>query len=53
MKSIMDPTFVYVPSTSTDIRKTFARIRRENAKAEAAQAKLRPALVTSINRRKA
>lgn len=29
MKSILDPSFHYVPSASTDLRKTFARIRRE------------------------
>lgn len=29
MKSILDPTFVYTPAASTDLRKTFARIRRE------------------------
>lgn len=29
MKSILDPTFRYVPSAQTDIRKTFARVRRE------------------------
>jgi len=29
MKSILDPAFRYTPSASTDIRKTFARIRRE------------------------
>jgi len=28
MKSILDPTFHYVPSHYTDIRKTFARLRR-------------------------
>jgi len=28
-KSILDPTFKYVPAAETDIRKTFARIRRE------------------------
>lgn len=33
MKSILDPTFRYVKSADTDIRKTFARIRREQAKA--------------------
>ena len=32
MKSILDPSFHYVPSTSTDLRKTFARIRREQRK---------------------
>ncbi|HEY2818588.1 MAG TPA: hypothetical protein VGK44_15830 [Casimicrobiaceae bacterium] len=29
MKSLLDPSFKYVPSVETDIRKTFARIRRE------------------------
>ena len=29
MKSILDPSFRYTPSTQTDIRKTFARVRRE------------------------
>ena len=28
MKSILDPSFKYTPSVSTDIAKTFARIRR-------------------------
>jgi hypothetical protein len=31
MKSILDPTFRYTPSTHTDIAKTFARIRREQS----------------------
>ena len=35
MKSILDPSFRYVPSTQTDIRKTFSRIRREMARANA------------------
>lgn len=29
MKSILDPTFRYVPSTHTNIRETFARARAE------------------------
>lgn len=29
MKSILDPSFRYTPSASTDLRKTFARVRRE------------------------
>jgi hypothetical protein len=29
MKSILDPSFRYVASHSTDLRKTFARVRRE------------------------
>ncbi len=32
MKSILDPTFRYTPSASTDLRKTFARVRREMRK---------------------
>jgi hypothetical protein len=29
MKSILDPSFRYVSSLNTDLRATFARIRRE------------------------
>lgn len=29
MKSLLDPSFRYTPSIRTDIKKTFARIRRE------------------------
>ena len=29
MKSILDPSFDYTPSVSTDIRKTFERVWRE------------------------
>ena len=35
MKSILDPSFHYVPSAETDLRKTFSRIRRQMQKAEA------------------
>jgi hypothetical protein len=31
MKRIDDPTFRYVPAIRTDIRRTFARVRRELA----------------------
>ena len=31
MKSILDRSFRYVPSYSTDLRKTFERIRRERS----------------------
>jgi hypothetical protein len=34
---ILDPSFVYVPSGSTDIRKTFARIRREQRRQSEAE----------------
>ena len=33
MRSILDRSFRYVPSTHTDLRKTFARVRRELRKA--------------------
>lgn len=33
-KSILDPSFRYTNSASTDLRKTFARIRREMKKEE-------------------
>ncbi len=29
MKSLLDPTFRYIPSFSTDLRSTFERVRRE------------------------
>lgn len=32
-KPITDPTFRYVDAANTDIRKTFARIRAESARA--------------------
>jgi len=35
MKSILDPSFRYVPSASTDLRKTFSRVRREMQRAGA------------------
>jgi len=37
MKSILDPSFRYTPSTSTDLRKTFARLRREQRVKEPAR----------------
>jgi len=40
MKSILDPSFRYTKSVETDLRKTFARIRREQRK----QTKARTAL---------
>jgi hypothetical protein len=37
-KSILDPSFKYVPSSSTNLAKTFAKIRREmQAKANTVQ----------------
>ena len=34
MKSILDPSFRYTSSVNTDIRKTFARIRRDQRKGD-------------------
>lgn len=45
MKSILDPSFHYTPAASTDLRKTFARVRRElrkQAEIDAAAAKVSP-----------
>lgn len=54
MKSILDPTFRYVPSASTDVRKTFARIRREMQKsgASAARSSLEASRVLMFSRAK-
>jgi len=38
MKSILDPQFHYTPSVDTDLRKTFARVRREQRRAQEAVA---------------
>lgn len=38
MKSILDRSFHYTTSVETDVRKTFARIRREQRRREQAQA---------------
>jgi hypothetical protein len=41
-KSLLDPAFKYVPAAETDIRRTFARIRREQkAIAEEKQTKVK------------
>ena len=52
MKSILDPTFRYTSSANTDLRKTFARIRRENKKlAQPAHTKAEPSNVATFPRR--
>lgn len=35
MKSILDPSFRYTPAVATDVRKTFARVRKEQEQAAA------------------
>lgn len=59
MKSILDPSFRYVNSASTDLRKTFARVRREQAdlarakaEQEAREAVAHAGKVHTITRRK-
>jgi len=37
MKSILDPSFRYTKSVETDLRKTFARVRREQRKQQQGQ----------------
>ena len=49
MKRVLDPSFRYVPSHSTDVRKTFARVRRESVLAERRQSDT----VVRINGKKA
>ena len=41
MKSILDPSFRYTKSVETDLRKTFARIRRELRNQQQQQAQAR------------
>lgn len=56
MKSILDPTFRYTPSVQTDIRKTFARVKRERRQQEEAEAAAREEaerVVTPLTRKAA
>jgi hypothetical protein len=48
MKSILDPSFHYVPSVETDLKKTFSRIRREMEKARAQRQALDSAGATRV-----
>lgn len=52
MKSILDPTFRYTKSIDTDIRKTFARIRREQQKRARTHAGDAQAIVLPLEQRK-
>jgi hypothetical protein len=51
MKSILDPAFRYVPAAQSDIRRTFARIRREQ-EAERRRREEESKRVTPITRKK-
>jgi hypothetical protein len=48
VKSLLDPTFRYVPSNQTDIRKTFARVRREMRQRGRAPENLPPPKLTVV-----
>ena len=49
MKSILDPTFRYTSSANTDLRKTFARVRRE-LRAQTTQTKIPTSQVTESSK---
>lgn len=51
-KSLLDPSFRYVSSAATDIRKTFARIRREQKAAAEIKPPDPPANVRALQRKK-
>ena len=48
MKSILDPSFRYTKSVETDLRKTFARIRRERRKQQEQQSAARVELMRKV-----
>ena len=50
MKSILDPSFRYTKSVDTDLRKTFARIRREQQRQPASG--VSSGVVLTLGRRK-
>jgi hypothetical protein len=52
MKSLLDPSFRYTKSIDTDVRKTFARIRREQQKQARAHAGEGPGVVLPMGQRK-
>lgn len=51
MKSILDPSFRYTKSVDTDLRKTFARIRRERIKQQRQQTAPASSSVVQLPRR--
>lgn len=48
-KSILDPSFTYVDANKTDLRKTFARVRREIDQEKAAR--LMPTTVVAMRKK--
>jgi hypothetical protein len=53
MKSILDPSFRYTKSVDTDLRKTFARIRREQQRQARANGADHSGVVLTLGTRKA
>jgi hypothetical protein len=54
MKSILDRSFRYTPSSNTDLRKTFAKLRREQRlinKATAEQSSIREKNIFALKTR--
>lgn len=49
MKSILDRSFRYTSSAQTDVRKTFARVRREQQLQEQARARADAETVSNIS----
>ena len=48
MKSILDPSFRYTKSVETDLRKTFARVRRELRQQQQQQTAARVDVMTKV-----
>jgi hypothetical protein len=53
MKSILDPSFRYTKSVDTDLRKTFARIRREQQRQARTNGPAHAGVVLALGTRKA
>jgi len=49
MKSILDPSFRYTTSINTDLKKTFARIRRDHRKAAARSVHAAPDALVNVS----
>lgn len=45
MKSILDPSFRYVSAKNTDLRKTFARIKKQQKEAQQHQQQKQPQML--------
>jgi hypothetical protein len=48
MKSILDPSFRYTKSVETDLRKTFARVRRELRKQQQDQSTVSAEVIRKV-----